>query len=153
VGGARHGSDALPASRKIGGPTNGRLARQFRNDPTQYERKLWLWLRSLRRSHGLHFRRQVPIGRFVADFGCHAARLLIELDGPFHDAERDRDRDAWFAGAGYRVFRFSNESVAYDSDRVVVEIAAALGLFVHGQGWLLQTPTPDPSGGGENVLP
>ncbi|HVM99587.1 MAG TPA: endonuclease domain-containing protein [Caulobacteraceae bacterium] len=151
VGGIGRVRDDLPATRRIGGPTNVRLARRLRNDPTQYERKLWGWLRTLRRTHRLHFRRQIPIGRFVADFGCHSARLLIELDGPFHDAERDRGRDTWFAEAGYRVLRFSNEAAAYQWDRVVTEIAGVLGVSVAGQGWLLQTPTPDPSpqGGGE----
>ncbi len=47
--------------------------------------------------------RQMPMGRFVADFGCHSAKLIIELDGPFHDPGRDRhERDAWFAKAGYQ---------------------------------------------------
>jgi very-short-patch-repair endonuclease len=114
---------------------------------------LWGWLRTLRKSHDLHFRRQVPIGRFVADFGCHRARLIIELDGPFHVPERDQNRDAWFAGAGYRTIRFSNEMVVAQWDRVVADIEYALGIGDRLEGALsrLQTPTPDPSpqGGGE----
>jgi len=94
------------------------------------------------------------MGRFVADFGCHAARLIVELDGPFHDPKKDRERDAWFATAGYRTLRFSNEVVARQWDRVVAEIEHQLGIGARLDGalaYLQQPPTPDPSpqGGGE----
>jgi very-short-patch-repair endonuclease len=107
----------------------------------------------LRHLHGLHFRRQVPIGRFIADFGCHAAKLIIELDGPFHQPQKDRDRVAWLATAGYRTLRFSNEMLLGQWDRVASEIEQALGIGDRLDGPLarLQTPTPNPSpyGGGE----
>ncbi len=153
MGGSRSHPDAMPPTRKIGGPVHVRLARQLRSEATTPERQLWTWLRTLRRRHGLHFRRQVPIGRFVADFGCHAVRLIIELDGPFHEPERDRERDAWFARAGYRTLRFSNDLLVRQWDRVVADIEHALGIGDRLEGPLarLQTPTPDPSpqGGGE----
>lgn len=152
MGGSRSRLDD-PPSRRIGGPLKVRLARRLRNEATFWERRLWGWLRALRRSHGLHFRRQVPIGRFIADFGCHSAKLIIELDGPFHDPEEDRARDAWFSSAGYRTLRFPNELVIQQWDRVVAEIEHALGIgdLLEGPLAALQTPTPDPSpqGGGE----
>ena len=114
--------------RRPGGPLYPKLARQMHNEATATERRLWTWLRTLRRNHGLHFRRQIPMGRFVADFGCHSAKLIIELDGPFHEIEKDRERDAWFVKAGYRTLRFSNEAVGFQWDRVVAEIEHALGV-------------------------
>ena len=136
----------------IAAPLHGKLARRLRNDPTFWERRLWTWLRTLRKRHGLHFRRQVPIGRYVADFGCHGAKLIVEFDGPFHDPEKDAERDAWFAKVGYRTLRFSNDRMASEPDRVIAEIEQALGIGDRFEGplALLQPPTPGPSprGGG-----
>jgi very-short-patch-repair endonuclease len=154
VGGSHRDTDDLPPTRRPGGPLYPKLARQMRNEATATERRLWTWLRTLRRNHGLHFRRQIPMGRFVADFGCHSAKLIIELDGPFHEIEKDRERDAWFVKAGYRTLRFSNEAVGFQWDRVVAEIEHALGVGARLDGplaYLQQPPTPGPSpqGGGE----
>jgi very-short-patch-repair endonuclease len=98
------------------------------------------------------------MGRFVADFGCHSARLIIELDGPFHDADKDRERDAWFARAGYRTLRFANEALGREWGHVVAEIEQALGIGDGLEGPLAsrQPPTPDPSphgGGAHNRQP
>lgn len=87
------------------------------------------------------------MGRFVADFGCHSARLIIELDGPFHEPQQDRERDAWFAKAGYRTLRFSNEVLSREWDRVIAEIEHALGVGRRLDGplaHLQQPPTPRP---------
>jgi very-short-patch-repair endonuclease len=153
VGGSRRHIDDRSTTPRIGGPIHVKLARRLRNDATTSERRLWTWLRTLRRLHGLHFRRQVPIGPYVADFGCHAVKLIIELDGPFHEPERDRERDAWFAKAGYRTLRFSNDIATMQWDRVAAEIEHALGIGQRLEGPLswLQTPAPNPSpqGGGE----
>ena len=68
-------------------------AREMRHDPTRPERKLWQALRK-HQAHGLKFRRQVPLGPYIADFYCAAAKLVIELDGISHlDAQRDAVRD------------------------------------------------------------
>ena len=56
-------------------------ARQLREAMTDGERKLWQSLKTFRVLYGFHIRRQVPIGPYVADFACHAARLVIEIDG------------------------------------------------------------------------
>src|SRR5471030_1850785 len=153
VGGSHRDTGELPPARKPGGPLYPKLARHLRNEPPATERRLWAWLRTLRRNHGLHFRRQIPMGRFVADFGCHSARLIIELDGPFHDPAKDREPDVWFVTAGYRTLRFSNDMVGRQWDRVVAEIEHALGVGARLDGalaYLQQPPTPGPSpqGGG-----
>ena len=91
------------------------------------EQRLWA---ELRRS-GLHFRRQVPIGCYVADFACHARCVVIEVDGPPHEvfadvALRDLERDAWLATQGYRVLRFTNAQVMDQMEQVLGEIDAAV---------------------------
>jgi len=69
----------------------------------------------LRTEHGLTFRRQHPIGPYVADFTCVPAHLVIEVDGDTHstDAEiaHDRRRDAFLRSKGWRVIRVWNEDV------------------------------------------
>jgi len=155
MGGSHRDTGDLRPTRKPGGALYPQLARRLRNEPSATERRLWAWLRTLRRTHGLHFRRQVPMGRFVADFGCHLAKLIIELDGPFHEAEKGREGDAWFATAGYRALRFSNEVVARQWDRIIGEIEHALGVGARLDGALAylqqpSTPGPSPRGGGES---
>jgi hypothetical protein len=80
--------------------------------------------------HGSHFRRQVPIGNFVADFACMATKLLIEVDGSQHgrneNLTRDRERTAWLESEGYRVVRFWNNDITTDIDSVMEAIYAAL---------------------------
>src|SRR3954463_4853592 len=62
-------------------PPQRRLARAMRAAPTEAERKLWWHLRHRLLTPGTHFRRQVRIGRYVADFACHATRIVVEVDG------------------------------------------------------------------------
>ena len=103
------------------------LARRLRAQPTAAEAKLWSLLRG-RQVAGLKFRRQAPVGRYVADFVCLRHRLIIEADGPFHaeNAEHDVRRDAWLKSEGYRVLRFSNHVVATDKGGVVAAILRAV---------------------------
>lgn len=147
MGGSRGHANDHPPTPRIGGPAYVKLARHLRNEATTPERRLWAWLRALRRLHGLHFRRQVPIGPLVADFACHDAKLIIELDGPFHEPEKDRERDAWFVRAGYRTLRCSNDIATLQWDRVAAEIEHSLRIGQRLEGPLswLQTPTPSPS--------
>ena len=98
-------------------------AREMRRALTAEEQLLW---NRLRRSalDGLHFRRQQIIDGFIADFYCHAARLVVEIDGPIH-AERqsyDEERDAILASRGLRILRFSNEEVRANLDGVLARI-------------------------------
>jgi very-short-patch-repair endonuclease len=103
-----------------------RRARRLRTNLTDAERTLWRHLR-LRQVNGLRFRRQQPIGRFVADFACLERRLLIELDGGQHAerSEEDAGRTAWLEKQGFRVLRFWNNDVLRDPLAVVEAIAAA----------------------------
>lgn len=98
-------------------------ARSLRADATLAERLLWAELRRLRK-HGLHFRRQVPLGRFTADFACHRAKLVIELDGGQHTQARavihDEERTAFINAEGYRVLRFFNQEVTRPWERELV---------------------------------
>jgi len=94
------------------------FARTMRSDPTVTESMLWQELRG--RRLGPKFKRQVPIGRFIADFVCHEARLVVEVDGESHDdAERDRARDLWFLSAGWTVLRLHDEDVLDRLDEVL----------------------------------
>jgi very-short-patch-repair endonuclease len=74
------------------------------------ERRLWSRLR-LRQLDGWKFRRQAPIGDYIVDFYCPAARLIVELDGDSHQGEvqfdHDQRRQAWLESKGYKVLRFS----------------------------------------------
>jgi very-short-patch-repair endonuclease len=76
----------------------------------------------------LNFRRQAPIGRFVVDFVQHAAKLIVEIDGPLHDLPEkqlsDAARTAWLESQGYRVLRFPEATVRNDLYSVADRIAA-----------------------------
>jgi len=106
--------------------TAGR-ARQLRQNMSSLEVLLWQALRS--RPAGLKFRRQHPSGPYVADFYCHEARLIIEVDGYAHETgdrpARDAARDTWFAERGVRVERVPARLVLHDLDAVVRGIVAA----------------------------
>src|SRR5262249_35262911 len=87
-------------------------ARNLRRDMTEAEKRLWQILRS-RQIEGFQFRRQAPVGRFIADFVCHEARLIVEIDGGQHDpsSEAEASRTRFLEGEGYRVLRFWNNQV------------------------------------------
>jgi acyl-CoA synthetase (NDP forming)/very-short-patch-repair endonuclease len=104
-------------------------ARRPRREMTDAEQKLWQALRA-HRFHGFAFRRQAPIGPYIADFVCHQLKLVVEADGGLHPgSDRDAERDAWLAREGYRVLRFWNndllENLEEVLDRIGSEIAAA----------------------------
>ncbi|MGL4243487.1 MAG: endonuclease domain-containing protein, partial [Beijerinckiaceae bacterium] len=102
-----------------------RNARALRQRMTRYEVKLWLRLRELS-VQGLRFRRQVPVNGFIADFACHASKLVVEVDGDQHgfDANRaaDERRDAVLSGLGFLTMRFSNYEVWTNIEGVVEQI-------------------------------
>ena len=102
-------------------------ARRLRQEMPGVEARLWSYLR--RRQLGGHkFRRQAPIGPFVVDFACLASRLVVEIDGPAHDArwKQDESRDRWLANEGYRVLRFSADEVFWECGSVSEAIYCAL---------------------------
>jgi len=98
-------------------------AQRLRRDQTPFERMLWPHLKQLKASHGLHFRRQAPIGPYIADFVCFSKKLIIELDGETHVGEaslaHDAKRDAFLRQQDFHVSRFSNEMVVTDIASVV----------------------------------
>lgn len=104
-------------------------AKRFRRALTGPETILWSRLKQ-GRSQGYRFRRQHPIGPYVADFASLRARLVIEIDGATHgsDEERAHDarRDSFLAKRGWRVMRFSNEDVYKNPDGVLEAIYAAV---------------------------
>ncbi len=101
-------------------------ARKLRKDMTDAERALWRLLRD-RRMDGWRFRRQEQIDRFIVDFVCFEARLIIEVDGGQHyESESDRTRDAYLQSQGFRVLRLWNTDVLANRDGVYQIILTAL---------------------------
>lgn len=116
-------------------PRNTARARRLRREATPAERALWEHLS--RSQTGVRFSRQMPVGPYFADFLCRELALVVELDGHSHDAapERDARRDAWLAGHGFAVLRFTNAEVQANIEGVVSaidevnggEVAAGVG--------------------------
>lgn len=107
------------------------LARDLRKAQTLSERAMWRLLRN-RQLEGLRFRRQVPLGPYVADFCCHALKLVIELDGGIHRLREERDaaRDAWLGEQGFEVLRFPNEAAGRNPN-IVLDAVRAVALRKH----------------------
>lgn len=105
------------------------LARRLRQEQTKFERKLWYALRD-RRFCSYKFRRQQPIGLYVADFVCFESRLVVELDGSGHaepeKIESDRLRTAFLESQGFRVLRFWNPELTENLGGVMTTIYHAL---------------------------
>ena len=101
----------------------------MRKRPTRAEMMLWQHLRG-KRMRGFRFRRQQPIDRFIVDFYCRQARLVVEVDGSSHQmeeaAEYDEQRTRFLNDLGLSVLRFSNEQVIYETDAVLNTIAEHL---------------------------
>jgi very-short-patch-repair endonuclease len=110
-------------------PFRRRAANRLRENSTNAEDLLWRQLRRFPIS-GTHFRRQVPIGPYVADFACMAARLIVEVDGSQHGRDdirkRDERRTRWLEAEGYRVLRFWNNDLTTNMDGVLEAIYAAI---------------------------
>jgi very-short-patch-repair endonuclease len=104
-------------------------ARSLRRDSTDAERIIWSALRA-HRLNGASFRRQTPVGPYVADFLCHSAKLIVEIDGGQHfereQQKRDARRESFLTSKGYRILRFNNLDVMTNRHGVLESIAAAL---------------------------
>jgi very-short-patch-repair endonuclease len=126
-------------------PPQRRLARTMRAVPTEAERKLWWHLRHRIPTPGTHFRRQVRIGRYIADFACHATRIVIEVDGGQHGerSAADEQRTKVLEASGYRVLRYWNNDVLSNIDNVLEDILSTITTT--------PTPSPSPQGGGEHT--
>jgi very-short-patch-repair endonuclease len=116
-------------------------AKSMRRDATPAEKRLWQGLRSQQQA-GIKFRRQHPIGPFIADFFCANAKLVVELDGISHiDSKTDDRRDAWMQERGIRVLRFSNYEALSNPEGVLLATQMACG----------SPPPPLPQGEGEGL--
>ncbi|HEX2594007.1 MAG TPA: DUF559 domain-containing protein [Rhizomicrobium sp.] len=120
-------------------------ARENRREPTEAERLLWARLRG-RQLEGFKFRREYPIGEYIADFACVECRVVVELDGGIHAEQRERDalRERFIRGEGYRVLRFENSDVTANLKLVLERILIALRATA-------PSPRPSPPTGGEGA--
>ncbi len=122
-------------------------ARRLRRNMTEVERRLWSRLRD--DQLGVHFRRQVPMERYVLDFLCLSARLVIEVDGGQHADPNlgDQVRDAWLRQRGFRILRFWNNEVLENMEGVLERITEVLRQPPPP----LSSPPPQPPMKGEGV--
>jgi very-short-patch-repair endonuclease len=102
-------------------------ARQLRRDQTPAEARLWSCLRR-RGCLGAKFRRQVPVGPYIADFLCRELLIIIEADGGQHGGQEayDARRTDWLEGQGYQVLRFWNHDILTDLNAVLEVIGDAV---------------------------
>ena len=110
--------------------------RALRTNPTRAESALWQHL-AARRTSGVRFNRQVPIGPFICDFVSRGAKLVVEVDGGQHDwqSHDDARRTRFIEHQGYRMIRFWNNDVLERMEGVVAEIGRVLA----------ERPSPNPS--------
>ena len=113
-------------------PYNKKLkarSRELRSSMTDAEISLWSKVRR-KQLHGLQFYRQKPLGKYIVDFYCPSARLVIEVDGGQHYTEegqaKDSRRDADLSTMGLNVLRFSNLDVVRNVDGVIAEVIRQL---------------------------
>ena len=99
-------------------------AKELRKNMTEAEKVLWGYLKG--GLNGLKFRRQHPIGVYIADFYCHAIKLAIELDGKIHDKPEvkilDEQRESELRNWGYEVIRFTNQELFQNIEKVLQTI-------------------------------
>ena len=120
------------------------LCRELRKQATPAERKLWQHLRKHKLS-GKKFYRQYPLfydieGResfFIADFYCHEARLVVEVDGKIHEfnKEYDKHREEILSYLGVKVIRIKNEEIEKDVNYVLEKIKLYLGTPPRPSSW------------------
>jgi very-short-patch-repair endonuclease len=111
-------------------------AKALRQRSTEAESLLWKHLRA-KRFKKLKFKRQEPIGKYIVDFVCYEKRIIVEVDGGQHSANKakDHERDNWFRSEGFKVMRFWNHEVLTQTDTVLTAIM--MNCF--------ETPSPSPS--------
>jgi len=101
------------------------IARQLRNNMTDYERILWSKIRR-KQLKGKQFYRQKIIGNYIVDFYCHSSKLVIEIDGSQHfedeGKEKDKIRDKYLNDLGLKVMRFSNYEIKSNLNGVLKKI-------------------------------
>jgi len=101
----------------------------MRREMTDAERRLWFLLRD-RRLAGAKFRRQAPVGPYIADFICLRRKLIVEADGGQHyENAKDAVRDEWLRREGYFVVRYSNIDILKNPEDVLTDLLAHLDLL------------------------
>src|SRR5260221_9778649 len=115
--------------------------RENRKNPTEAEEKLWQEVRD--KKLGFKIRRQHAIGRFIVDFVCIEKKLVVEVDGPIHEAQKreDREREHILEGEGFRIIRFTNDQVLNSLPDVLKKIKKELN-----------SPSPVERGQGGEVI-
>ncbi len=101
-------------------------ARELRRDVSKTERRLWSHLRSGKM--GAPFRRQHSLGPYFADYCCVPLKLVVEVDGPLHDAQRDAARDEQIKCLGFDTMRFSAQEIDENLEGVVATIYGEVQL-------------------------
>ena len=110
-------------------PTIFEKARILRENMTVAEKVMWEYLSN--NKLGVRFRRQHPLGNFIADFYCHKYSLIIEIDGEVHNVPEqvtyDKERTLELENLGISVLRFSNNEVVTDIEKVIEKIKRYIG--------------------------
>ena len=105
-------------------------AKTNRSNMTDGESLLWHYLRQ--EQLGVRFRRQHVIGDYIVDFICLKQKLIIEIDGGYHNdivqQQEDRIRQNWLESMDYKVIRFTNEEVFYNIETVISTIKGNINL-------------------------
>ena len=106
-------------------------AKKLRDNGTEAEEKLWLAVKN-NQIEGFKFRRQHPLSFYIADFYCHALKLVIEIDGGYHLTEEqqllDEERSKNIEFQGLKVIRFTNEEVLAQLPEVIDTIKAFIAM-------------------------
>ena len=108
---------------------SGKFARELRKNMTEAEHRLWYFLRN-KQLDGYRFRRQHPVGKYIADFACVRENLIIEVDGATHGVAQEIAYDAaqtkYLQSKGWRIVRYGNEEIYKNIDDVLDDIDAHL---------------------------
>lgn len=109
-------------------------AKALRKDETQAEKILWEKLRNSKLK-GYKFRRQHPIGLYIVDFYCHQLKLVIEIDGDYHNIqeqiEKDKERTRNLETDGLHLIRFSNKDIMENLEKIISEIMIKTDEIFH----------------------
>jgi very-short-patch-repair endonuclease len=106
-----------------------KISRHLRKEQTPWEKKLWMYLKGCK-FYGLKFKRQMVIGPYIYDFSCYEKQLIIELDGSQHTLpeiqEKDRTKEKYVIGLGYKVLRLNNNDLDNNLEGVLENIRLAI---------------------------
>ena len=118
------------------GPRRITKARHLRKTQTKAEATLWEQLRN-RKICGYKFRRQQILEEMIVDFFCAEKKIIIELDGPYHDDPiqkvKDANRDQELTDLGFHVYRFTNDQITNDLENTISQIKDILNSPLHDQ--------------------